>query len=175
MVGSFQKSQKEAKMKKSVFGTTMVATMAFVLALALLTVPAAASAPADVTILSEMVLPPDAAPYGTFVASGPAVDAGILCPAGDVFDVETRAAGYQSGRLVMLFVHKHFVCTDGSGSFEMNLNVQGAPAWPRGTTAEWRVVAGDGDYAGLQGEGTPTADVAPGMVTDHYTGRLHIN
>lgn len=156
-------------MKDSVFGRIMFVATVAVLTLAFSTVPAAASAPADVTIVSEMYIP---SASGTFYASGPAVDAGIICQAGDVYDVEVRAAG-RSHKLLNLFVHKLFVCKDGSGSFEMDLNVQ-AVFSPQQTRAEWRVAASDDAYARLRGNGKLTA-ASPGgdVVIDTYTGALH--
>jgi hypothetical protein len=142
-----------------------------VLALALTVAPAAASAPEDVTIVSEMSV---SAAAGTFEASGPAVDAGVICPAGDVYDLSSRAAGYQSNNHLNLFVHKLFVCSDESGAFEMDLNVRIVFS-PQETTAKWRVVAADGAYAGLHGNGKLTAvPVTEDILIDTYTGGLHI-
>lgn len=154
--------------------TTFAAVTALMVVLALLGGQSyhvnAATTPDDVTIVSEMSVP-DAS--GTFDASGPAVDAGIICPHGNVYDLEARAVGYQSNRLTILFVHKLFVCDDESGSFEMDLNVRLVYS-PQETTAEWRVVAGDEAYARLRGNGKLTAFYPGGdVVIDTYTGGLH--
>ena len=157
-------------MKNSIFAKTIFVNMVLVLALAVSAVPAAASPPDNVTIVSEMSVP-DAS--GTFDASGPAVDAGIICAHGNVYDLEARAVGYQSTRLTILFVHKLFVCDDESGSFEMDLNVRLVYS-PQETTAQWRVVAGDEAYARLRGNGKLTAFYPGGeVVIDTYTGGLH--
>ena len=157
-------------MKNSIFAKTIFVNMVLVVALAVSAAPAAASAPDDVTIVSEMSVPDFS---GTFDASGPAVDAGIICPHGNVYDLEARAVGYQSNRLTNLFVHKRFVCDDESGSFEMDLNVRLVYS-PQETTAEWRVVAGNEAYARLRGNGKLTAFYPGGeVVIDTYTGDLH--
>jgi hypothetical protein len=144
-------------------------TLALVVALVGSVVPAAASSPVNVTIRSEMEF---LGSTGTFIASGPAVEAGLICPQGDIFDTKYRSAGYQSNRFINLFVHKLFVCSDGSGSFEMDLNVRIYS--PPATTGTWRVVAGDGPYARLHGNGKLTAYRADeDTVIDLYSGKLH--
>ena len=143
--------------------------IAFILTATLATIPAAASTPAGVTIVSEMSLS-DA--FGSFTASGPAVDAGIICPEGSVTDINVSAVGWKSNQVVILFVHKLFVCSDGSGSFEMDLNVRIAPT---GTTARWIVAAGDGPYEHLMGNGGLFATrVSDDILIDTYSGKLHI-
>ena len=145
---------------------------ATILALSVSVAPAAASAPENVTIVSEMSL---SAASGTFDASGPAVDAGVMCAQGDVYDLQYRAAGFQSNRLMNLFVHKLFVCADGTGTFEMDLNVRIVFSPPE-TTAIWRVVDGDSSYLRLHGNGKLTAfPVNEDILIDTYTGSLHID
>ena len=146
-------------------------TLVMIIALVSSAVPVAASSPVNVTILSEMDFLGDT---GTFEASGPAVEAGIICPQGNVYDKEYRDAGYQSKKFLNLFVHKLFVCTDGSGSFEMDLNVRIYA--PTKTTATWRIVEGEGAYVQLHGNGKLSAYRADEYtVIDLYTGSLHID
>ena len=145
--------------------------VSLLLAIALITVPASASPPEQVTIVSHMSL---STATGTFEASGPAVDAGAICPSGDVYDLSYRAAGYQSKTQLNLFVHKLFVCADGTGTFEMDLNVR--IVFSQETTAKWRVVAGDGPYTDLHGNGKLTAlSVDEDHLIDTYVGQLHID
>jgi hypothetical protein len=146
-------------------------TLALIFALVFSVMPAAASTPSNVTIVSEMDF---LGSTGSFEASGPAVEAGLICPEGDVYDTDYRSAGTQSNRFINLFVHKLFVCADGSGSFEMDLNVRiSAPLPTKGT---WRVVAGEGSYARLHGVGKLTAQrTGENTVTDLYKGSLHID
>lgn len=158
-------------MKKTISAKTLCASVMLVLAFAVWAVPAAATAPTDVTIVSLMYLPEHT---GTFDASGPAVDAGILCPSGDVVDTELRVAK-QNDRVFIIFVHKLFTCADGSGTFEMDLNVQ-ILGIPPVSQATWRVVAGNDAYARLRGQGKLTTESAgDDDVIDTYTGGLHIN
>ncbi len=140
---------------------------AAILTLAVFISPAAASTPLNVTILSDM----SAWPNGTFEASGPAVDAGFICPAGTVVDASASTAGGQ-GAVLVLFVHKQFVCSDGSGSFEMNLNVL---IGSNGTFARWLIVSGSGDYASLSGEGNVSATYTESGLYDTYTGKLDLH
>ena len=146
-------------------------TLVMIIALVSSAVPVAASSPVNVTILSEMDFLGDT---GTFEASGPAVEAGIICPQGDVYDTEYRSAGNQDKRFINLYVHKLFVCADGSGSFEMDLNVRIFS--PPRTIGTWRIVEGDGAYARLHGNGKLTAHREDeDTVIDLYTGSLHID
>ena len=151
-------------------------TIAVVFALTLSIAPVAATPPADVTIVSDMhpVTGPIDPFDGTFVASGPAVDAGIICPSGGVDDISNPAVGWQSHemRIIILSVHKHFTCDDGSGSFEMNMRVRIAPT---GITAQWIIVGGDGPYSRLFGAGNLYAEwISENLLRDHYSGGLHI-
>jgi hypothetical protein len=142
------------------------------LSLALPAVPVAASSPEDITIVSPMVLPPDAPAYGTFEASGGAVDAGVICASGNVYDTEYRVAGGENKKFTNLFVHKLFVCDDGSGTFEMDLIVRLIP----GITVDWLVTSGDGEYVRLHGTGKLTSQaLSEGHLLDTYIGGLHID
>ena len=146
-------------------------TIALIVALVVSVAPAAASSPVNVTILSVMDFLGDT---GTFEASGPAVEAGMICPQGDVYDTEYRSAGSESKRFLNLFVHKLFVCADGSGTFEMDLNVK-IYSPPR-TTGTWRIVEGEGAYARLHGNGKLSAyRASENTVIDLYTGSLHVD
>ena len=144
--------------------TSLIITV--VLAGAIFVAPAAAFTPQDVMIFSDM----STWPSGTFEASGPAVDAGFICPVGTVSDEVTSTAGGQSPVLI-LFVHKHLVCDDGSGTIEMDLNVQIASS---GTTARWFIVAGSGRYQNLSGEGSVYATYTDSGFYDTFSGKLFI-
>ncbi len=146
--------------------TTSIVCVA-ILIFAIFVPAAAASTPQDVTIVSDM----SALPNGTFEATGPAVEAGILCPAGTVHDESVSAVGGQSP-VSILFVHKHFECNDGSGSFEMDLNVRIASS---GTLGRWLVVSGSGDYERLHGEGAVYATYTDTGLYDTYTGKLDVH
>ena len=156
---------------------TIVLLLIFaLLSLTLPVVTAAASSPEDVTIVSPMVLPPvlppGEAPYGTFEASGPAVDAGVICPSGDVYDTGARVVSGENKKFTNLFVHKLFVCDDGSGTFEMDLIVRLIP----GSTVNWRITSGGGEYVRLHGTGKLTSQaLSEGHLIDTYIGGLHID
>ena len=146
------------KIFTSIFVATIIALSTFI-------TPAVASTPLDVNILSDM----SNWPGGTFESSGPAMESGLICKDGIVNDVAATSAGGNSSILI-LFVHKHFVCNDESGSFEMDLIVRIAPSQ---TTGRWLVVAGSGNYEGLSGEGVVYATYSDsGGVLDTYAGRL---
>ena len=143
-----------------------------ILVLTVFAFPVSANPPEQVTIVSEMDL---LTSTGTFEAYGAAVDAGVLCPDGTVYDFGLRPVGYQSGLFVNFFIHKLFVCNDSSGSFEMDMNVRLINSTSE-TTAIWYVVAGSDTYARLRGSGTLTG--VPGgenVVIDTYTGKFHID
>ena len=109
-----------------------------------------------------------------FAASGPAVDAGLVCPSGTVEDLSTKVSGPPAGAFSILHVLKHFNCEDASGTFDIALTVKLNNS-THYTTASWRIVAGTGDYAGLHANGllagTP---IVPGVsIQDVYDGMVH--
>jgi len=112
-----------------------------------------------------------------FTATGPAVDAGTVCPTGDVSDLEVIIRGNPGRNVRILRILKHFKCGDGSGTFDMRLVVRldlTPYANPR-TTGRWRVVRGTGRYAQLRGIGGligTTIVNAPESVLDTYDGRM---
>ena len=105
---------------------------------------------------------------GPFTATGPAVDAGLICPAGDTIDAAgASASGYQSGRAVNLTVVKHFTCPDGDFWIKLQVRLDA-----RGDHFTWGIVDGTGVYAQLHGAGTGYGDYEayPGGVLDVYDG-----
>lgn len=136
--------------------------------------PVAASTPADITIVAIMNPQPEdpTAPYsGTFAAYGSAVD-GVLCSSGTIQDIANPAAGWQSNRVIILKVHKHFMCDDGVRSFEMDMQVLIAP---KGTTARWIITNSDGFDGHLFGAGGLTATLlSENELQDTYFGNVHI-
>ena len=110
----------------------------------------------------------------TFYASGPAVDADVMCPTGIVNDDLDGYYDLPGGKIRILYVTKHFVCEDGSGTFDLNLNVHLNLATNR-TTARWNVVGGTGDYADLHGNGSLVGTpIDPGnSILDVYNGGMY--
>ena len=146
-----------------------IVTLFILLALMLGAAPASASTPLAVIIDSVMNLDTST---GTFVAYGPAVDAGLFCPTGTVTDLENMATGYQNGFRVNLHMTKILVCDDGSGEIYMMLNVRlifGADE----TLSNWVLTDGTDAYPRLHGQGKIIATTAGNEVYDHYYGKLH--
>ena len=137
--------------------------MATVLLTGLVAAPAGATSPGDV----EIVVPGF---EGPFVATGAAVDEGVVCGSGDVVTTFTKAAGFQSGFAVNLTVGKKFTCDDGSGTFSAKLQVR--INFAQGVAFRWVITGGTGDYEDLHGEGSGVVGFPD---TDIYQGGLHID
>ena len=108
-----------------------------------------------------------------FVATGSAVDAGLVCATGTVDDVSVDVSGSPSGSFRILKVLKRFNCDDG-GTFDVKLNVR-LDLTTNETTARWKIVGGTGDYAGLGGNGSLVGTpIVPGTsIHDVYDGSVH--
>jgi uncharacterized membrane protein len=140
-------------MRRSIHSVRLVAAVATVLALMAVVAPVTARSPHAVTIVSHVTFNPDGPNYGDFVASGAAVDAGLICDAGTFVDTGIRFAGFQSDRgMVQLQVAKSFTCDDGSGSFPVRMQIQ-ADFETGIESFSWVAKAGDGDYAAFNGAG----------------------
>ena len=123
--------------------------------------PLAASTSVPVTIQDTVIIGPFT---GTWSASGGINDSGTL-----VQPVDFRVGGHQ--------VHLVRVMTGSSGTITLvednSLTVE-----PDGTiagTGHWAVIAGTGAYADLHGQGTDTAVVVRGVVTETLTGSVHFD
>ena len=110
-----------------------------------------------------------------FTVTGPAVDAGVVCPNGQANDVFQKASGFQSGVGVNFLVVKEFVCADGSGSFTVKLQVR--LDFRAGTdNFNWVILGGSDDYVRLHGSGSGVGvDAAENFVRDVYDGVVHID
>ena len=150
----------------------LVLAAAFTLVLAL---PAAATAPSDVNIAVESSLVGNPGP---FVATGPAVDDGLVCGEGIVVDDSGKVTGLSPTGFNFQGI-KHFICEDGSGEFFVNL--QARIDFRKGITFNWNVLSGIGEYEDLHGAGSgiglggvPCGD--PNFcVLDLYEGGFHID
>ena len=108
-----------------------------------------------------------------FIASGAAVDDGLVCATGTV--VETAATSKETnGPYTKLWITKRFDCSDGSGTFDVDMVVKLNKSTGT-TTANWKVVAGTGNYANLKGNGKllGTPVVLGVTIFDVYDGKLH--
>lgn len=151
-------------MKKVLF---VILIMTLLLAMA---ASVGATAPSDVGIEVETSLLGAPSP---FLASGPAVDDGLICNGGVVVD-SAKATGFSRNGFNLQTI-KHFICDDGSG--EIFINLQARIDDRKGTTFNWNVISGTGDYEDLHGAGSGFALGFCGSecVYDIYEGGLHID
>jgi hypothetical protein len=151
----------------------IVAMLAAILALTAIAGRVGAASPQGVTIVSHVTFNPDGPNYGDFVATGDAVDSGVICPDGTFVDIGLRFAGYQSDRgIVQLQVVKEFTCNDGTGTFVAKLQIQAN--FDTGIeTFTWVVLGGTGAYGSLRGGGSgSTVPNAPIGNINTYEGFL---
>jgi hypothetical protein len=151
----------------------IVAMLAAVLALTAIAGPVGAASPQSVTIVSHVTFNPDGPNYGDFVATGNAVDSGVICASGTFVDVGLRFAGFQSNRgIVQLQVVKEFTCDNGTGSFIAKLQIQAN--FDTGIESfTWVVLGGTGAYGSLHGGGSgSTVPNAPIGNINTYEGFL---
>ncbi len=100
----------------------VVVTISAILLILLLAAPANASPSLPVTIDLAQVLDENHQGFvpSPFVATGPAVDAGLICRQGMAHNLTETVSGPFDLRNQYLEIHhftKLFVCDDGSGSF----------------------------------------------------------
>lgn len=142
---------------------------------ALLTViaPVMAATPKHVHIVAHM----SKQGFGTFDATGSAVEADLVCGHGTVIGGDDVVGGWQSGHKVQVRSRVELTCTDengvpdGSGSFvvQRQIHVVFGGDEPFG----WVVLGGTGDYAGMRGSGSGvTADNTDVSNTNIYDGFL---
>lgn len=147
----------------------------FVIALILLltAAPAAASSPPlDVDFEVPTVIPEEGQTFGPFTATGPAVDAGLICESGSTIDVFFKVSGFQSQTGINFQDIKRFTCDDGSGEFFVKLQVR---LDRKGDNFNWNIVGGTGAYENLHGTGSGIGLPIPDGVLDLYDGKLHID
>ncbi len=108
-----------------------------------------------------------------FVASGPAVDAGLLCATGFVSTGEVTVSPSPDGdTFLILSTVKYFVCDDG-GTFDVA--VVGTLDLITGTSSgHWKVLRGTGSYANIKGNGKSFGTPSPRDVNvlEFFDGRL---
>jgi hypothetical protein len=144
----------------------------------LLTLPAssagASSPPLDVNFVVPTQFSPDGTgpSFGPFTASGPAVDAGLICPSGDTIDIYGRVTGFRSGTGMNFHIVKRFTCADGSGDFLVKLEVR---TDRKGDNFNWMIIGGTGNYVNLHGKGQGVGLPADYGVLDLYKGVAHID
>ena len=116
-----------------------------------------------------------AAEGDVFIASGPAVDAGIICPTGTQDNLVINEFGPPEGDFRILYIYKVFTWGDGSGMFGIKMRVK-LDLTTGYTTATWYFNGGIGDYHGLRGHGTLVGipDVPFESILDIYDGTAHL-
>jgi len=156
-------------MKKSF--RTVSTSMLLVLTILLLTVTVAfAAAPQAFHMeVHEMIL----GSGETFYASGPAVDAGVVCPTGITSDIYSNSFGPPNGNYTYLYIVKSYSCTDGTGTFYIKMKVK-LENNTGNTTARWQFTDGSGAYSRLRGHGTLVGTpTIPDYIMDVYDGVAH--
>jgi hypothetical protein len=151
----------------------ILAALSALLALGAVAGPAAAAAPPrSVTIVSDVTFNQNGPNFGTFTATGAAVDAGTMCESGTFVDTGIRFAGFQGHQgEVQLQVFKTFTCDDGSGTFDVKMQIQ-ANFGTGLETFQWVITGGSGDHAGLHGSGRGTTVPRDGGNTNTYLGAI---
>jgi hypothetical protein len=100
-----------------------------------------------------------------------------LCPASTLLDTDAKPSGQGNAPLLNIQVTKLFTCTDGSGTFTLELQVH-LKFDPFSDVASWVVVDGTGRYAGLSGTGSLTGELLtapdsdPALLHDSYSGKV---
>jgi hypothetical protein len=121
-----------------------------------------------------------------FYATGPAVEAGLVCPQGmahNLTEPVSGPGGLKDKYLQIYHTTKLFECDDHSGSFiiklEHHLVITFTPdsvTWDQ--KAPWRIAEGTGNYVRLHGTGSATSlpyNPEGSVMHDHMTGWLHID
>jgi hypothetical protein len=128
--------------------------------------PAAASTSAPVTIQDTVIIGPFT---GTWSASGGISDSGTLTEPTN-FRVGVGAGGVGQVHLVRVMTGSLGTITlveDVSLTLEPDGSIQ--------STGQWAVTGGTGAYAQLHGQGTSSAVVVKGVVTETDTGSVHFD
>lgn len=134
----------------------------------------AATPPSDVQIEADIDFAGGAgSAFGPFVAMGPAVDEGLICPNGEAVTVSSKVSGDEGNTGFNVQVIYSFTCDDGSGEFYVKLQVR---IDQKGDNFNWVVLGGNGEYEKLHGTGSgiglPLGDE---QVLDIYDGKVHID
>jgi hypothetical protein len=104
-------------------------------------------------------------PAGTFAASGPAVDAGIVCPTGTQEFADGNAPPRQGA---IDRWEDRYTCDDGSGTFLIGADVFIDSDAQYGV---WNIVSGTGMYESLRGGGGNETNL---NASDEMMGRLRL-
>ena len=139
----------------------------FLLAINVTVVIAAAPAPVHIEVDEQFGI----GSSDPFIASGVAVDNGLICASGTVTDIDNRAND-PKGPFRIIWALKRFDCGDGIFDLEMVVRLDLST---RNTTARWRIIEGTGAYASLKGQGSliGISHYPEDGILDIYDGKLH--
>ena len=104
-------------------------------------------------------------------------DGSVVCASGSTSD-EFFPTGFQSGRGIVLHDRKTISCDDGTGTFTLLLQGRTGFNVGDGTSGQWVVLSGTGDYVNLHGRGTfagsytPIGASEPTGISEVYVGWL---
>jgi hypothetical protein len=114
--------------------------------------------------------------HGTFTATPP------LCQSGTFVD-EVKALGgaFTGVANTTLFtgtIVKHFVCDDGTGTFQIQFHLHLQPDAAQ-SSGPWAIVGGTGKYSTLHGSGDFSVGFLPGKFLvegfETFTGQVHFD
>jgi hypothetical protein len=139
----------------------------------------AASPPQDVQIEADIEFVGGVgSASGPFVATGAAVDDGLICSSGNAVSVSSKVSGGEGNTGFNVQVIYLFTCDDFSGEFYIKLQVR---IDHNGDNFNWNIVGGTGEYEKLHGTGSgigipgvPCGDLEE-CVLDIYDGKVHID
>jgi hypothetical protein len=127
----------------------LVALVAASMAVMIVIGPVAAVPAGHVHIVSQVTFDPTGN-YGTFEASGGAVDDGLVCATGSFVDTGLGFHGFQSGSRVQILVLKTFTCP-GAGTFFVKMQI--TASFDGTESFAWVIQGGTDAYANLRGGG----------------------
>jgi hypothetical protein len=112
---------------------------------------------------------------GIFIATGPAVDTGLMCPTGTTFenDYEDLGGGHEGWET-------RFKCEDGTGSFSIWFDAVGGwtdgagSTWASTGTWEWMTEKGTAAYVGIEGSGDDASEcsIEQGACFEEFSGSI---
>jgi hypothetical protein len=155
---------------------TLIAAM-LILALPLSPV-SASSPPLDVQFVFDEAWydPPEGPIQGTFTASGPAVEAGLMCPEGITFNIWGHATPKNEHGSYTFHILKALTCTGTDPEVDwFIMRLEGQSTDETGTF-NWMVWKASGIFAKLHGTGNATVDYdGPYEFVGTLLGKLHID
>ena len=106
--------------------------------------------------------------WNTYTATGPAVDAGLICAEGTT---EFIGGPFVENPMVLWRWEIEYTCGDGTGTFVLGSDLYIGSSLDEGPEVfgVWNIISGTGDYADLRGGGATDSD-AP--IHDTSIGRL---